>query len=245
LNRPDVRNALDEELIEALRAQLRSIDVDEPARFVVLEGAGKAFCAGADIGYMQRLADFDEAANLSDAERLSDCFLAISDCPKPVVAKVHGAAIGGAVGLIAAADVVIAAEGTMFALAEVRLGILPAVISPFVLRRLGPAACRRLFLTGERFAARRARELGLCDEVVALEELEQGVAQLLSELRLGGPSAQTACKRLLDEVAPLPLHEAVKRTPAAIAGQRATDEAREGFAAFFAKRPAAWAREKA
>lgn len=245
LNRPEVRNALDEGLIEALRTQLRSIDAADSARFVVLSGNGKAFCAGADIGYMQRLAKFDEASNLRDAEQLSDCFLAISDCPKPVIAKIHGAAIGGAVGLIAAADIVIAAEGTKFALSEVRLGILPAVISPFVLRRLGPAACRRLFLTGERIAARRARELGLCDEVVEVERLDETVAHVLGELRMGGPTAQAACKRLLDEVAPLPLHEAVKRTPAAIASQRATDEAKEGFAAFFEKRLAQWAQEKA
>jgi len=241
LNRPDVRNAIDEDMIGDLTVAVREGGNDAEIRIVVLSGEGKAFCAGADVGYMRRLSEFDEAANLQDARALSDCFLAISDCPKPVVAMVHGAAIGGGVGLVAAADIVIAAEDTKFALTEVRLGILPAVISPFVLRRLGPAACRRLFLSGERFAARRAQELGLCDQVVPAEELDAAVEAMLEQLRFGGPTAQAACKRLLDEIGPLPLHEAARRTPGYIARQRATPEAKEGFSAFFEKRSAAWA----
>jgi methylglutaconyl-CoA hydratase len=158
-----------------------------------------------------------------------------------VIARVHGAAIGGGLGLVAAADIVVAAEGTKFGLSEVRLGILPAVISPFVMRRLGPAACRTFFLSGERFGARRALELGLADRVAALEELDGAVEDVFEAIRLGGPTAQAACKRLLDEIAPLSLEEAMRRTPEYIAQQRATEEAREGFAAFFEKRPPAWA----
>lgn len=244
LNRPDVRNAMDEEMIGAITAALREGGADDEVRIIVLSGEGKAFCAGADIRYMHRLSGFDEAANLADAKALGDCFLAISDCPKPVVAVVHGAAIGGGVGLVAAADIVIAAEGTTFALTEVRLGILPAVISPFVLRRLGPAACRYLFLSGERFAARRAQELGLCDQVVPADQLDAATNTMLEQLRLGGPTAQTACKELLDEIGPLSLSEAARRTPKYIARQRSTAEAKEGFAAFFEKRKAAWARSE-
>lgn len=241
LARPDVRNALDEILIGELSDAMREAGTADGIRVVLLRGAGKAFCAGADIGYMQRLADFDEAANLEDARVLSDLFTAISDCPKPVVARAHGAVIGGAVGLVAAADIVLAAEGTQFGLSEVRLGILPAVISPFVLRRLGPAACRRLFLTGERFGARRARELGLVDEVAPLEDLDALVDVTVNDLRAGGPTAQAACKKLLDDITGLSTAEATLRTPAYIAAQRATNEAKEGFAAFFGKRRATWA----
>jgi methylglutaconyl-CoA hydratase len=240
LNRPEVRNALDEELVAQLAEAFAAASHDD-CRVVVFSGEGKSFCAGADIGYMQRLADFDHEDNVADAHRLSEAFLAISRCAKPVVAKVHGAAIGGAVGLVSACDVVIAAAGTKFGLSEVRLGILPAVISPFVLRRLGPATARTLFLTGERFGARRARKLGLVDSVASREEIDEVVRQTIESLLMGGPTAQAACKRLLDEIGPLPLAEAVTRTPEYIARQRATDEAKEGFAAFFEKRKPSWA----
>ena len=244
LARPELRNALDEELIAALRDAFDAAAGDAAVRVVLLRGLGKSFCAGADVHYMQRLSQFDEAANLADARALSALFLSISSCPKPVVAQLHGAAIGGGVGLAAAADIVIADVGTQFALTEVRLGILPAVISPFVLRRIGPAACRVLFLSGERFSAQRALELGLCDRVVGPEALDAEVAARIEELRLGGPLAQATCKRLLDEIAPLSTAEAATRTPAYIAAQRASAEAREGFAAFFAKRPPSWAAGK-
>jgi methylglutaconyl-CoA hydratase len=145
------------------------------------------------------------------------------------------------VGLVSASDLVVATEGTKFGLSEVRLGILPAVISPFVVRRIGPGAARPLFLTGDRFDARRAFELGLVDQVVASEALDAAVSGWVAALRSGGPLAQAAIKRLLDEIAPLPLGEATQRTPEYIATQRATEEAREGFAAFFAKRPPRWA----
>lgn len=242
LHRLEVRNALDEDLIAQLTEVFTSASSDD-CRVVVLAGEGKVFCAGADIGYMQRLADFDHDANVEDARRLSDAFLAISGCEKPVVAKVHGAAIGGGVGLVSACDIVVAAAGTKFGLSEVRLGILPAVISPFVVRRLGPAGARTLFLTGERFDAHRARELGLVDVVAAPDDLDDEVQQTIEALLLGGPTAQGACKRLLDEISTMPLAEAVTRTPHYIARQRATDEAKEGFAAFFGKRRPSWAPE--
>lgn len=240
LNRPEVRNAMDEELMAALRSALDEAARDDGVRFVLMSGEGKSFCAGADIGYMQRLSGYGHEENLSDAEALSGLFEAISGCPKPVVTRVHGAAIGGGLGLVAAADVVVAAEGTKFGLTEARLGILPAVISPFVLRRIGPGASRTLFLTTEIFTTEKALRLGLVDEVAPLEELDAAVEAVLGDLRLGGPEAQAACKRLLDEISALPFEQAVRRTPEFIAAQRATDEAREGFAAFLEKRPSRW-----
>ena len=244
LHRPDVRNALDEELIAALTDALIDAGRREGVRFVLLSGEGKVFCAGADIGYMQRLSGFDHDDNIADAKALSALYEAISSCPRPVVVRVHGAAIGGGVGLVAAADVVVCAEGTKFGLTEARLGILPAVISPFVVRRLGPGASRTLFLTTQIFTGDKALRLGLVDELVPAEQLDEAVQTTLSELRLGGPSAQAACKRLLDEIAPLSLEDACRRTPEFIARQRSTAEAKEGFSAFFEKRGAAWTKAK-
>lgn len=240
LERPDVRNALDEALIAALTRALIEDAVAPELRFVVLRGAGPVFCAGADLAYMQRIARASEAENLADATRLGALFTAISGCPRPVVVVVHGAAIGGGVGLVAAADLAIATEGTKFGFTEVRLGIVPGVISPFAIRRLGPTVARRLFLTGEIFSAEQALHHGLVDEVCAPAALDAVLAATLERLRVAGPAAQTATKRLVDEVASLPLAEAVERTPAHIARQRATDEAREGLQAFFEKRPPAW-----
>jgi methylglutaconyl-CoA hydratase len=243
LNRPEIRNALDEELIRELSEAVRVASSDQSVRFVLLSGEGKSFCAGADIAYMRRLAEYDHKANLADARLLSGLYESISSCAKPVVARVQGAAIGGGLGLVAAADLVIAAQGTKFGLTEARLGILPAVIAPFVLRRLGPGACRTLFLSTQIFTTEKAQRLGLVDEVASAEELDAEVDVMLKELSLGGPLAQAACKRLLDEIGNLPVSEACKRTPEYIATQRATDEAKEGFAAYFEKRSTGWVEE--
>lgn len=244
LARPDVRNALDEELIRSVTSALRHEVRDPGVRFVVLRGEGKVFCAGADLQYMQRLATADHATNLEDARRLGELFSALSHCPRPVVARVHGAAIGGGVGLVAAADFVVAAEGTKFGFTEVRLGIVPGVISPFAVRRLGPALCRRLFLTGETFDADRALEYGLVDQCVPADELDAAVEGVLERLRLAGPQAQAAAKRLLDEIGNLPVEDAVAQAPEHIARQRASAEAREGFAAFLEKRAPGWTRSE-
>lgn len=240
LDRPQVRNALDETLIAALTRALRDDAAVEGVRCVVLRGTGKVFCAGADLAYMQRMSTADESANLADAAKLAALFTAISRCVRPVVVAAHGAAMGGGVGLIAAADFALATRSTKFGFTEVRLGIVPGVISPFAVRRLGPAVAQRLFLTGEIFDATFAERSGLVDEVCADDELDAGIDAVVDRLRVGGPSAQTATKRLVEEIAGLSLEEAVQRTPAHIARQRATDEAREGLQAFFGKRAAAW-----
>lgn len=238
LDRPDVRNALDEATIEALTGVLLGPAAADDVRAVVLRGEGKVFCAGADLAYMQRLADADEATNVADAERLGGLFDAVARCPHPVIAAVHGAAIGGGVGLVAAADIVVATPGTKFGFTEVRLGIVPGVISPYAVRRLGPAVARRLFLTGEIFEAEAAASYRLVDEIV--DDLDDAIAVWVERLHVGGPRAQAAVKRLLEDVIDVPLAQAVERTPVHIARQRATDEAREGFAAFFAKRRPDW-----
>lgn len=243
LDRPEARNALDETAIEDLTEAMRGPASEPDLRFVVLRGEGKAFCAGADLQYMRRLADADEETNVGDAERLGALFHAIATCPHPVIAAVHGAAIGGGVGLVAAADVVVATQGTRFGFTEVRLGIVPGVIAPYAVRRLGPATSRRLFLTGEIFDAEAARDFGLVDEIVGADALDATVAAWIERLRVGGPKAQTAVKQLLEDVIGASLHDAVARTPAHIARQRATDEAREGFASFFDKRPPSWSPE--
>jgi methylglutaconyl-CoA hydratase len=240
LHRPEVRNALDEELIAAVTAALRDEARDPRTRVVVIQGEGKVFCAGADLQYMQRLAGADHDTNLEDARRLGELFSSLSSCPRPVIAQVHGAAIGGGVGLVAASDFVVAAEGTRFGFTEVRLGIVPGVISPFALRRLGPALCRRLFLTGELFDAQQALEYGLVDHCVPTAELEETTASIIERLRVGGPQAQAAAKRLLDDVDNVTVDGAVALTPEHIARQRASEEAREGFAAFLEKRSPNW-----
>ena len=239
MNRPDARNALDPVMIEQLASAFDRAAEERP-RVVVLSGAGQVFSAGADLEYMRSMADFTLEDNMKDARRLAGLFAAIRDCPCPVVARVHGAAIGGGVGLVAASDISVAAADTVFAFSETRLGIAPAVISPFVVPRIGLAAARELFLTGERFSAGRAREIGLVSRVVQGEDLDDAVSERIEALLAGGPSAQAAVKRLLDTVAPLPpgLSSATART---IAELRASPEGREGMSAFLERRRPSWA----
>ncbi len=245
LHRPQRRNALDEVTISELTQALVGPALEAGVRVVVLSGEGPTFCAGADLGYMQRLAEADDETNLRDAVALGELFQAVHSCPRPVIARVHGAAIGGGLGLVAAADITIATASTKFGLTETRLGIVPGVISPFATRRMGVAVCRRLFLTAEIFGGEDALRWGLVDHLVAADVLDDAVDAQVQALRVGGPSAQAAAKRLLDEIADLPLAEAMRRTPRHIAEQRSTDEAAEGFRAFFEKRPPRWAEEEA
>lgn len=244
LDRPEVRNAFDETTIAQLTEALHGPARADGVRFVVLRGEGKVFCAGADLAYMRRLADADESENVADAERLGALFDAVARCPHPVIAAVHGAAMGGGVGLVAASDLAVAVDGTRFGFTEARLGIVPGVISPYAVRRLGPATARRLFLTAEIFDAAAARDFGLVDEVVAADALDAAVSAWIERLRVGGPQAQGAIKALLEDVIDVPLAEAVRRTPEHIARQRASDEARHGFAAFFDRRRPDWAPEE-
>jgi methylglutaconyl-CoA hydratase len=243
LQRPERRNALDETTIAALTRAFREDALQDGVRVVVLAGEGKSFCAGADLAYMQRLAAADKETNLKDAAALGELFRAVYECPRPVIARVQGAAIGGGLGLVAAVDIAVATPDAKFGFTEARLGIVPGVISPFAMRRIGVAACRRLFLTAEIFDGAEARRLGLVDHLAEESRLDAVVDSQVEALRVGGPQAQAASKRLLDEIADLDLPAAMEVTPKHIADQRATAEAAEGFRAFFEKRSAEWVGE--
>ncbi len=242
MNRPEVHNAFDEAMMDALTDAFLALAEDRAVRVVVLGGAGRSFSAGADLEWMRRAAGYGEEENRADARRLAAMLQAVDQCPKPVVARVQGAALGGGTGLVAACDVAIAAERASFGTTEVRFGLLPAVISPFVLRAVGPRHARRLFLTGERIDARRALEIGLVHEVVAEAELDARVAAVVDLLLEGGPEAQAATKELVRLVLGMPQGGSIltEATCAAIAARRASAEGREGIAAFLEKREPAW-----
>jgi methylglutaconyl-CoA hydratase len=243
LTRPDARNSLNAGLIEEIRRCMEELAGDENVRVVVLTGEGDFFCAGADIGYMRDTANFSYEENLEDARHLAAMFGAVEECPKPIVARVKGAAIGGGIGLVAAADIGVAQEGTVFAFTEVRLGISPATIAPFVLRKIGYSQTRALFLTGERFDAERAREIGLVHEAVSEEDLDVAVQKKVEGLLAGGPEALAATKALLRELRDAGPGEATEITARRIAELRTGEEGQEGLGAFLEKREPAWREE--
>jgi methylglutaconyl-CoA hydratase len=240
LTRPQARNALNAALIEEITRCFEELAEEEEVRIVVLTGEGPSFCAGADIGYMRDTAGFSYEENLEDARRLAEMFQAVDDLPKPVVAKVRGAAIGGGVGLVAVTDVAVAEEGTRFAFSEVRLGIAPATIAPFVARKIGHSRARALFLTGERFDAGRAREIGLVHEVVPEGELDAAVQEVVAQLLQGGPAAQAAIKELLRQIEATEPMEALGIMTRLIAELRVGEEGQEGLGAFLEKREPYW-----
>ena len=242
LNRPRLHNAFDDALIADLTRALEEIAEDESVRAVVLTGAGASFSAGADLNWMRRAAAYDEARNREDARALEAMLRTLDSLPKPTVAAVNGAAIGGGVGLVAACDVAVASSAASFATSEVRLGIVPAVISPFVVRAIGGRQARRCFLTAERFPAEEARRIGLVHEVVAPETLEARAAEVAAALLEGGPDAQAEAKRLVRLVESMPQGGSLlaEATVGSIAERRASAEGREGIAAFLEKRRPAW-----
>jgi methylglutaconyl-CoA hydratase len=240
LGRPEARNALNAALIGEVTRCFEELAEDESVRVVVLTGEGPTFCAGADVGYMRDTASFSYEENLEDARRLADMFLAVDDLPKPVVARVRGAAIGGGAGLVAAADLAVAEEEARFAFSEVRLGIAPATIAPFVVRKIGFSRARALFLTGERFGADLAREIGLVHEVVPEGELDAAVERVAAQLLQGGPAAQAAIKEALRQVEATEPMEALGIMTQLIAELRIGEEGQEGLGAFLEKREPFW-----
>ncbi|MEM7204421.1 MAG: enoyl-CoA hydratase-related protein [Planctomycetota bacterium] len=240
LNRPEVRNAFNGQVVDELNHAFAAIDADPDVRVVVLSGRGKGFSAGADLAWMKAQADLDPAASEADTAQMARAFLAIAECSKPVVARVHGHALGGGCGLTAAADVAYCADDTVFGLTEVKLGIVPAVISPFVMQKIGAGRARALFLTGERFDGREAERLGLVFRAVPADGLDAAVDAAVAHLLGSGPAAVGSAKRLIAAVAPLGLAESVPVTSRWIAQLRATPEAREGMTAFLDKRKPAW-----
>lgn len=241
LNRPDVHNAFDDALIAGITAGLRELDADDSVRVVVLAGRGKSFCAGGDLAWMRRMAGFTEAENLADAGRLAEMLRVLATLSKPTVARVHGAALAGGMGLVAACDIAVATPQASFGTTEVRIGLVPATISPYVIRAIGRRAAQRYFLTGERISADKAYALGFVHELCAADELDAKVAEISAALLAGAPAALGACKTLIEAVAERPLSaELIADTTQRIAAARAGAEAREGIAAFFDKRKPVW-----
>lgn len=239
-NRPEVHNALSPELGAELAAALHALADDAAVRCVVLGGRGPSFCAGADIGAMKASAGATFTQNLAEAEKLGGVFAALGDFPKPVVARLHGGVLGGGVGFACACDIAVASEDAKFGLTEVRLGIVPGLISPYVIRRLGDRVARELMLTGERFEAATALRLGLVHHVVPASELDAKVNERVGELLKGGPEAQKRIKMLLELWADSGWEEYSSALPRTLAEVRSGDEARDGLAAFFEKRKPKW-----
>lgn len=243
LNRPDVHNAFNDELIAEMIALVDEVAARADVRALVLRGDGPNFCAGADLNWMSTMVAYTRDENIRDSAQLAKMYERLDSCPVPVIGRIHGAAIGGGVGLVAVCDVAIAERSTKFGLSEVKLGILPAVISPYVIGKIGVTHARALFLTGERFGADRALQIGLVHRVAEnAEELDRVVEETIAQIRTSGPEAVRACKTLIAHVAANPLEDAIPYTIEAIASRRTSGEGQEGMKAFLRKEKAPWAR---
>ena len=241
LARPELRNAFNDEVIAELTQAFTELGAREDVRAIVLAAEGPAFCAGADLNWMRRMADYDRAQNLADAARLAEMLRVIHHCPKPVVARVQGDVYAGGMGLVACCDIAISVDCAHYCLSETRLGLLPATISPYVLRAMGPRAAHRYCLSAERFDAAEALRIGFVHEVVAADRLDERVDAVVKSLVNASPAAVRACKRLLQDVAQREIDaELIAQTVEAIADVRASEEGREGVQAFLQKRQPAW-----
>jgi len=241
LNNPDKHNAFDDTIIRTLTTIFNDIAQRDDIRVMVLASTGKSFSAGADLGWMKRMASYSYEDNLKDANALANMLKALNFLPQPSIAKIQGAAFGGAVGLASCCDIVIAANKASFCLSEVKLGLIPATISPYVVNAMGLKACRRYFQTAERFFADKAQQLGLVDDVVELEQLDNEVKKMISTLLNNAPLAVRAAKQLAFDVAYQTIDETLLAdTSERIARLRVSDEGQEGLGAFFEKRTPAW-----
>lgn len=240
LNRPNVRNAFNEDLIAEMTAWAESVKPGPSARVAVLGGAGKVFCAGADLTWMSKMVGYSYDENVRDARAMARMFEALDRLPLPLIGRVHGAALGGGAGLAAICDIVVAAEDALFGFTEVKLGILPAVISPYAIARIGRSAARELFLTGARFGAARAKEIGLVHAIAATPDLDTAVDAYVRELCSSGPAAVVRAKQMIAAVAGRAPADAMDLTAETIAQQRVSDEGQEGMRAFLEKRKPGW-----
>ncbi len=241
LNRPDIRNAFNDEVIAELTQTFAALGQREDVRCIVLAAVGTAFCAGADLNWMRRMADYTRAQNLADAGALAEMLRVIAECPKPTIARVQGDVYAGGVGLVAACDMAVSVDGAGFCLSEVRIGLIPATISPYVVRAMGARAAQRYFLTAERFSAAEALRIGLVHEVVAADALDAKVAELAKAVCNASPAAEVACKQLLRDVTGREIDAAlIAHTVQGIADIRASAEGREGVQAFLQKRKPGW-----
>ena len=239
LNRPEVHNAMNELMIEELTDVFTST-TDEEIRAVLLRGKGKSFCAGADLNYMKEIASFGIADNKADSMKLANLFNSIYSYPIPTIALVHGSAFGGANGLLAACDIVLAEENTTFAFSEVKLGIAPATIAPFVIKRIGEFGAKELMITGKRFKGPEALKWKLVNDSLPEEELEKKLQQLIEEIKRNGPKAVRATKKLIHSIVASDIDKLIEYTGDLIAELRASDEGQEGMAAFLEKRKSKW-----
>ena len=241
LSRPDVRNAFNDQVIDALKSAFLAVAQDSAVRCVVLAAEGPAFCAGADLNWMRRMAGFTREENLADAGELAAMLKAIYECPQPTIARVQGDVYAGGMGLVAACDMAVSVDTAHYCLSEVKLGLIPATISPYVIRAMGARAAHRYFLTAERFGAAEAHRIGLVHEVVAADALDAKVAELTQALVSAGPNAVRACKKLLHDVAEREINDTlVRMTVERIADIRASNEGQEGVQSFLQKRPPDW-----
>lgn len=241
LNRPEIRNAFNEVMISELTNAFKLVGKMDEIRVIVLKGEGKSFCAGADLNWMRDVSKYSYEQNYAESYRLSECFYTIYSSPKPTIAVVHGAAIGGANGLLAACDIAICDNETVFSLSEVKIGIVPACISPYVIKRVGEYGARELMLTGRRINGQEAETYKLVNKSLPSENINEYVSQLINMLLTSGPAAITHCKKLIDKVVNhIDLDEALSYTAKMIAEIRASSEGQEGMAAFLEKRKPKW-----
>ena len=241
LNRPDVRNAFNEQVIAELTATFTQLASEPNLRAIVLSGHGKAFCAGADLSWMRSMADFSWEQNRTDAQALADMLWAVYQCPVPIVGRLQGDCYAGGVGLAAVCDVVVATDSMNFCLSEARLGLLPATISPYVIRAMGEQAARRYFITAERFSATQAQAMGLVHELCSVDALDAKVDEIVAALVTNGPLATRACKALVQDVAGLQITDDLRgETARRIADIRVSSEGKEGIQSFLQKRPPTW-----
>lgn len=244
LSRPQIHNAFNEIMIEEIKSVFTELNETDDVRVIVLRGEGPSFCAGADLNWMRAVAGYSRGQNLAESQNLSACFYSIYSCSKPTIAVVHGAAIGGANGLLAACDIVLAEEQTVFSLSEVKIGIVPACISPYIIKRVGEYPAKELMLTGMRFKGEKAVEVGLVNRSLPIGELDEMIESYVSGFKTSGPKAIAQCKELIDQVVNhLSLDDAKNYTAEMIADIRASEEGQEGMAAFLEKRKPNWIKE--
>lgn len=243
-SRPEVHNAFNNDMIAEMLDVLRTLERPSDVRVVVLTGEGKSFCAGADVNWMKKVMDFSFEENYGESLKLAEMMYALYSLHLPTVAMINGATIGGGMGFVSTTDIAVASTNARFSLSEVKLGLVPACISPYVIKKAGEAACRRLMLTGERIDAHEAFRVGLVNAVVEPEELESAVESLVDRLISSGPGAIAVCKKLLREVPAMSLEEAKTFTADELARLRMSEEGQEGMKAFLEKRKPSWAAKK-
>ncbi len=243
LNRPEIHNAFNDLMISELNFALDQIERDSEIRVVVITGAGESFCAGADLNWMKRVKDWSYERNYEDALMVAELMERIYTFPKPLITRVNGTTIGGGTGIVAASDISIASENAIFGLAEVKIGLVPSVISPYLIKRCGERVCREIFLTGERISARKALEFGLVNYVVPKEELDKKVEEIVKMLLSSGPNAMKMCKELIKRVSETPISEVKSYTADIIAKIRISEEGQEGISSFLEKRKPKWVKE--